>query len=1229
MELSISPPPSPDRPMRVTRSKSRAMLEACELVCVPGGASQGELSPDLTPVSPPIQEAPMATPELSQELAGVFEAAEAAVPAPGAEVVVSEPLGPPAPHCECACCTMVFHGPRGPRDLAGHLRVDDASRCVPNDAQVEQMQQWVSQCPHCHQFYSKTGLRNHINKCPAIRNLSGGSDQVLPPIPDSDIGAFGDIPSMSWDWVDSVDWDDTVFFGQTLVPNSVCKDYWLFVQSICTQLLAVRPHTAMKLHVMSAQMVLCAPRTDWEHSVNQWVKERASRFCRGEFEALYTEARRWDSGAAGRGRKSDEHSENDKVMKALLRAKDGRAKAAVQALMSGGLLDPSDSDIQEHLAKQYTPVFEPPVLPEEPGDFDSSDYLWNIEDIEVEVLESDGGPPPKVNACDWVKSSLPRHRVADQFGWRYEHYKCMEEVSVRDWVLLFYRAQFPEESYSVIASAVGFCIDKGGRVPRGVHSVMVLRKVAERVAMLQDRELIGEDMVKVGQFGIALPGGVEYVYHCNRLAVLAAFDGADPYDEGSWGGLGESMQQPCALQTDFEGAFPNVFQSKIVEGLEQHPNGLYKHHAKYARMLYSKQTMPKVIFRGSNGSAVHTEKVVSGCHQGSPASTFHFGVAIRPLCASLQSIVSNYDAMCSWIVDDCSFAGSLEGSYEAAKFLHAHSQEYGLRLKANADLGKTKLKAWTPCASRDFIREADSDHGVEGLFTELKRDHFAISRHGVKRVLGAPLSLDSNYVRPWVEKRVADNKLLLERISVLDHPQTEWLLLKYCGATRQSHLCRLLHPDDVLFPLLDLDTSMRKCFDHVVGGAVSDDQWIQVKLPVRHGGCGLSNPVLIRSAAALSSARSTAQLLARVNEANNLSFYSSMLKELQRQPHLKEASSELIAKSVEVGVQDESFLPPLSALHDSRRFPSQRSMSSVLHLGNKKQLLDKFLVENRQLAAWFRSCGEFGSGQWLNAVATLDCFKAKPEVFQVMFMLRIGMLMPHASSEEIPRCPCSPHAVHSQRIQSGSHFMTSCKMGPLVEMRNERHHELRDSVYAMSKEAGVQPRHRFQHEPQGLAGGWSRGKPADVQVEAAVEGGKDRALDVCVADPRSAGSMHGGAADASLVAARRMSERKLNEYKAHLNSYGAGIIPVTKVPLPVEASGAWGAELKAYWKELKTKHRLLKKENYIRAGLPHTHTAFTFCQFWPQKISFGINRATAHMVLEGLHRSRKFVSLVA
>jgi len=291
--------------------------------------------------------------------------------------------------------------------------------------------------------------------------------------------------------------------------------------------------------------------------------------------------------------------------------------------------------------------------------------------------------------------------------------------------------------------------------------------------------------------------------------------------------------------------------------------------------------------------------------------------------------------------------------------------------------------------------------------------------------------------------------------------------------------------------------------------------------------------------------------------------------------------------------------------------------------------MKKYLEEDRQLAAWLRSCAEFGSGQWLNSIPALQEFKAKPEVFQVMMMLRIGMLMPHATIEEVPKCPCSPSALHSQRIESGSHYMTSCKMNQLVQVRNERHHELRDNVYAMSKEAGIKPRHRFQHEAAGLMGGKSKAKPADVQVESDVQGGKDRALDVCVADPRSAGSIHGGSADVPLIAAKRMSERKHNEYRAQSIAAGAGIIPVKKVPLPVEASGAWGVEMKAYFKELKGKHRSSKKDNYIRAGVPHTFAAFTFYQYWPQRISFAIARATAEMVLEGLHRSRKFVSLVA
>ena len=52
----------------------------------------------------------------------------------------------------------------------------------------------------------------------------------------------------------------------------------------------------------------------------------------------------------------------------------------------------------------------------------------------------------------------------------------------------------------------------------------------------------------------------------------------------------------------------------------------------------------------------------------------------------------------------------------------------------------------------------------------------------------------------------------------------------------------------------------------------------------------------------------------------------------------------------------------------------------------------------------------------------------------------------------------------------------------------------------------------------------------------------------------------------------------------------------------------------------------MDKKNYIRAGLPYTFTAFTYQQFWPQKISFEIAKFTAKMVIEGLAKARSLNS---
>ena len=111
-----------------------------------------------------------------------------------------------------------------------------------------------------------------------------------------------------------------------------------------------------------------------------------------------------------------------------------------------------------------------------------------------------------------------------------------------------------------------------------------------------------------------------------------------------------------------------------------------------------------------------------------------------------------------------------------------------------------------------------------------------------------------------------------------------------------------------------------------------------------------------------------------------------------------------------------------------------------------------------------------------------------------------------------------------------------------------------------------------------------------------------------------------------MVATELADKQKLDSFEAHRGEHGPGVVSVDKVPLSIESSGAFGSNLRALWKELKRRHKQEEKENYIRLGKPYTWSAFTFAQYWPQRISFLINKATARIVMDGLKRSRTFLS---
>ena len=58
---------------------------------------------------------------------------------------------------------------------------------------------------------------------------------------------------------------------------------------------------------------------------------------------------------------------------------------------------------------------------------------------------------------------------------------------------------------------------------------------------------------------------------------------------------------------------------------------------------------------------VHPEIVLTGSDQGALVASFHFGAAIRPLCATLQTV------MTAWVIDVCFIAGCLDGVLAGTK----------------------------------------------------------------------------------------------------------------------------------------------------------------------------------------------------------------------------------------------------------------------------------------------------------------------------------------------------------------------------------------------------------------------------------------------------------------------------------------------------------------------------------------------------------------------------------
>ena len=91
-----------------------------------------------------------------------------------------------------------------------------------------------------------------------------------------------------------------------------------------------------------------------------------------------------------------------------------------------------------------------------------------------------------------------------------------------------------------------------------------------------------------------------------------------------------------------------------------------------------------------------------------------------------------------------------------------------------------------------------------------------------------------------MEEKVYKLEKLMDKLSLLEDPHTEYAMLKSCFALpKLSFLMRTVDPRQHQGTLVKFDTAVRQSLERLLGVPLLDHQWLQATLPVSKGGLGL------------------------------------------------------------------------------------------------------------------------------------------------------------------------------------------------------------------------------------------------------------------------------------------------------------------------------------------------------------------------------------------------------
>jgi len=560
------------------------------------------------------------------------------------------------------------------------------------------------------------------------------------------------------------------------------------------------------------------------------------------------------------------------------------------------------------------------------------------------------------------------------------------------------------------------------------------------------------------QLGVGTPGGCEAAVHATRR-----FTESMPADH-------------CVVKLDFCNAFNSLHRDVMLDAVLEKVPGIYK----FCHSSYSKPS--ELVYCGRS---IFSRE---GPQQGDPLGPLLFCNTIQPLLLSL-SCKLNLAYM-----DDVTLGGPESQVAHDVEVIRRKGEEIGLVLNDK----KCEFVSKSAVSSCPAFR------------------YFAHLRTEEAELLGAPLTAGTA-MDTALSRRCDDLARASARLGSIAAHDALVLLKASFSAPKLLHTMRT-SPCSGHAALEKFDGLLRDCVCTITNTDLTEVQWIQASLPVRHGGLGVRRVSSLAPSAFLASAAGTRDLQDRIllncvaDADSAIDFVLEQWTSNLGQPEVSHPSGPSAAK------QHEWDKPYIAA--DLARLTSS-------------------LPERHHQARLLAVSAPHG-GDWLHALPISSCgLRLDDEAVRIAVGLRLGARLcePH-------QCPCGGSV-----DPEGTHGL-ACRRSA---GRTSRHHALNDLVWRALGRANVPA----VKEPVGLL---ADGKRPDGATQIPWQSGKCMAWDVTVTDTLADSYLIATSSSAG-AAAEGAAERKELKYQSLAATH-------TFIPLAFETFGPINAKGIAFFNHL-------------------------------------------------------------